>query len=131
MNVELMIDFAQDVPVTFLVTNENSVGAVQRRIPVPTRVPVSMVVAVRTPKDCVDRYWIARVDEIVSQTPLKYKLRYFQISKQLKAWQLMKGGNAYGTVKHPGILTAGIQFNNNQTMKASSARQIELALAEN
>jgi hypothetical protein len=127
---ELLKDFIQDVPVTFLVRNENSVGAVPRRIAVPTQIPISMIVAVRTPKDCVDRYWIARVEDVISENPLKYRLRYFQISKQSKSWQLMKGNTAYGTVSHAGILTAGIQFNNNQTVKASSANQIDLALAE-
>lgn len=87
-----------------------------------------MNIAVRAGKNSQDTFWLAVVQSVKTDEPLVYNLRYYQYNKTQKIWKLMKGQSAYGWVPHSAILAAGIEFNQDMSMKVSSQRLITAAI---
>ena len=123
--MEKVKDYIQDVEVHITVGARLSMSNAEKyHIPVPSLVPDNMIVALRPKKNSIDSYWIAKITSTKTEKPLVYNVRYYDYNKQRKCWVLMKGGSAYGTVDHGGILAAGIEFNKNNTITENSKRLI-------
>jgi hypothetical protein len=99
-------------------------------IPIPAIIPTNMTIAVKPASNSQDKFWLAQVTGLKSETPLAYSLRYYQFNKAKKCWNLMKGQGGYGWVPHSAIMAAGIEFNNDKSMKASSTKMISNKLAQ-
>jgi hypothetical protein len=109
--------------------SRNSIAAAKDHIvPVPAIVPNDMIIAVQPSANSQDDFWVAMVQSVRSDQPLVYNIRYFNYNKSKKAWVLMKGTGAYGWVPHTAIIAAGIEFNTNNSMKASSIKLISDAI---
>jgi hypothetical protein len=122
----LVASYLQKTEVAIVVNNNlSSVTAAKGYdIPIPAVIPTNMIIAVRPSANSQDKFWLARVTDLRSEQPLTYNIRYFLFNKNKKAWGLMKGAGAYGWVAHTAIIAAGIEFNNNNSMKASSVKLI-------
>lgn len=125
-----MKQFLQPTVLNVVVAEHSAMGKVRNElVTVPQVVPVGMVVAVK-PDDGADQYWLAKVSEVTSKQPLKYKLHYYEHNKQLKAWKLMKGKFSVGSCPHGAVLFAGVEFNQNGSMKKDSAEKIKYMLTK-
>ena len=115
-----------------VITQRNSIGAAltNHDIPVPSQIPVDMVVALTPAKSSKEMFWIAKVCSVKSEIPLQYNVRYYHFSKQKKCWVLMKGAGAYGFAPHSAIIAAGLQFNNNFTLTSASRKLVHSKLSQ-
>ena len=121
--------FLQPTEINVTVENESAMSKVRKELViVPERIPVGMVVAV-LPDKPEDRYWLAQVVEVEEQ-PLKYRLHFYERNNQLKIWKLMKGKRSHGSCQHGAVIFAGVQFNQNNSMKKDSADKILYALQQ-
>lgn len=119
----------QPTEINVTVENENAMSKVRNELViVPEKIPVGMVVAV-LPDNSEDKYWLAKVVEVEEQ-PLKYRLHFYERNNQLKIWKLMKGKQSHGTCHHEAVIFAGVQFNQNNSMKKDSADKILYALQQ-
>ena len=122
-------NFLQPTEINVTVENESAMSKVWKELViVPERIPVGMVVAV-LPDKPEDRYWLAQVVEVEEQ-PLKYRLHFYEHNNQLKIWKLMKGKQSHGSCQHGAVIFAGVQFNQNNSMKKDSADKILYALQQ-
>jgi hypothetical protein len=129
INQELIKNYLQDTLIRVVVGNINSTtSAANYHIPVPARIPEKINIAVRAPANSQDCYWVAIVLSEKSEQPLVYNLRYYNYNKSKKNWVLMKGTSAYGWVSHSAVLVAGLEFNNDNSMKAGSVKHVTAAL---
>lgn len=126
-----MNNFLQKTTLAVVVNNNlTSINAAKNYdIPIPAIIPTNMDIVVRPTANSQDKFWVARVLSLRSEQPLAYNLRYFQFNKAKKCWNLMKGSGGYGWVGHSAILAAGIEFNADRSMKASSVAMISKRLA--
>ena len=129
IDMEQVKIFLQDVALNVSVQDRSSIANAENYdIPVPTEVAVGVTVAVHATSNTSDKFWIARIENIRSENPITYGLRYYAYNSQRKGWFLMRGKSAYGWVHHEGIITTNIEFNQNQSMKESSIRRINVRL---
>lgn len=130
VDFEIVKRFFQPTIINIVVEDQSAMGKVRNElVTIPDVVPVGMVVAVK-PNDGEDPYWLAKVSEIISKQPLKYKLHYYERNKQLKACKLMKGKYSFGTCPHGAVLFAGVEFNLNGSMKTDSAEKIRFMISK-
>jgi hypothetical protein len=123
---EIVKTFLQDVSIHLTVEERSSQNHVDvDLITIPSIIPNKMVIAVKPTKISTDKYWLAQVVDKKDDDPLTYNLHYYTYSKQKKGWVLMKGNNAWGTTPHSAVIYAGIEFNQNQTMKAHCIRHLQ------
>lgn len=128
-----MNSFLQNTTVHITVNNnQTSINAAEKSydIPVPAVIPTNMIVAVRPSANSTDQFWLAQVTGLRTEQPLVYNLRYFQYNKSKKGWFIMKGSGAYGWVPHTAIMAAGIEFNNDHSLKVSSVRMLTKKLQQ-
>ena len=122
--------FLQDTEVSIVLGKNNSVSSAERHgVPVPEKLACGMVVAVEPSKNDLQQYWLATIVSEKSDNPLTYNIRYYQQKKSTTRWTLMRGNGAYGYVPHGGIIAAGLELDNNGTMRKSSLRMIEKQLS--
>jgi len=126
----LIDSYLQQIPVAVTVlNNRNSIAASKDHyVPVPARIPNGMNIAVTPTANSQDKFWVALTGTVRTEQPLIYNIRYYNFSKSKQGWVLMKGEGAYGWVPHSAIIAAGIEFNNDKSMKASSVKLITTAL---
>ena len=128
---DLINNYLQDTTVKVVLgSNSSAASASNYNIPVPALVPNEMVVAVIATAASNDKYWVAKVLNVKSDEPLTYNLRYYSFSKAKKGWMIMRGTTAYGSVAHSAIMVAGLEFNQDLSMKASSVKRISHALTQ-
>ena len=131
VSAEQLQALMQDVSVSITIGQHSSVSnATAYPIPVPTELPVGMMVAVKAANNSADKFWIAVIQSERSDDPLQYNLRYYAFNKSKKGWYLMKGASAYGWAPHEAILVAGLELNQNCSMRESSIKRITQALAQ-
>lgn len=132
MNLELIREFLQDTDVVLSVGTNSSISSLNKDklVPVPSKIFVMTNIAVLPHPSASERYWLARVEDVRTEVPLVYSIRFYKYNKNKKCWTLMRGATAYGTTPHAAILVGCIEFNVNNTLKASSINQIELAIKQ-
>jgi hypothetical protein len=124
--------YLQNTEVAVVVNNAmTSMNAAEDyNIPIPAVIPSNMTVAVLPSSNSEDKFWLAMVTDLRVEHPLTYNLRYYQYNKSKKGWFLMKGNGGYGWVPHSAIIAAGIEFNANKSLKATSIRLITKKLQQ-
>ena len=127
---ELIDSYLQQLSVTVTVlNNRNSIGATKSHyVLVPAHILDDMNIAVTPTANSQDKFWVALAGTVKTEQPLIYNIRYYNYSKFKKGWVLIKGEGVYGWVPHKAIIAAGIEFNNDKSMKASSVKLITTAL---
>ena len=126
---EIVNRFLQPTIVNIVVEDQTAISKVRNELVIiPELIPVGMVIAV-SPNNGEDPYWLACVTAIISHQPIKYKLHYYERNKQHKVWKLMKGKYSSGTCPHGAVLFAGVEFNQNGSMKKDSTEKISYMLS--
>lgn len=116
----------QDVSIRITVEEHSSQHHVDLDLlTIPAVIASKMVIAVKPTKTSTDKYWIAQVVSQKCSDPLEYNLHYYQYSKQKNGWVLMKGNKAWGSAPHSAVIYAGVEFNQNQTIKAHCMRHLQ------
>ena len=114
-----------------VLSRNNSIGAAKNHVvPIPSYIPVGMIIAVQPSRTSVESYWLAVVTSKRSNSPLVYNVRYYNQKKVSAKWQLMRGPGAYGYVPHGAVIGAGVELNNDGSMKKSSLDMIQKSLSQ-
>lgn len=121
-----MKQLLQDADIHIVATQHNSQHLIDvELVTIPSEIPDLMNIAVQPSAGYSDLYWLARVESKKTDQPLVYNLQYYQYNKTKKGWNLMRSNQAYSTVPHNAILLAGIEFNNNMSLKADYVKQLQ------